>query len=777
MWRILVATMLAAHVAAPGASAQIGEMDLRQCFSADLRAGCDAGRTVQPAIDLAVSPDGTRAYALGGSGIASYRRDPETQAMTYLSCVGSSQDVPCESWPQQGSFAPTYLEVSPQGDHVYAYGNGIYVFEVTEAGLQFASCSHWSASLGPGCAIEPKLDNVIDGAIAPDGATVYVTTATSDRSVWRLLTLTRSPADGGVTLNSCISQQSAEGCSPVTANGALREPADIEISGDGRSLYVASGDSLDAFTRDPGTGVLAFAACFGHQNPAAVGCSPDSMLVKGLRYLALSPDGRHLYASDPEGPGLISYDRDTTTGTLSGLDCSLHHSCGFDDQRWSALAKILISPDGNRLYSVENPPHRPTLLVLNRERTHGMLSIRGCWSADDYNVHYGCNRESRLHGVRGLAVSPDGFSVLTSSRANGLSLLGWRVLNLPDCRDVLVTGTSGLAVDLRLPCTSVVGHPVTSAQVVTQPAHGTAVTTADPLKLSYTATSGYTGPDELEYRVANDMGGTDTKTLRILVGPASGAPLCAGATRTTAHGAPVTVPLTCAAPPGQTTTLRIGTPPSGGTLGAISASGTVTYTPDPGFEGADEFTYIGRGSTDEDSAPALVRITVSAPPRALAAESLTACVGAGDVLLLRDDCGGMASIAWNGAVPGGPGPAGEPGRDAEGPAGPPGPAGTFRWPAVRTVVTSWAITEGKPITRRANCGPDEAVIGGAVSGPYQYHGPTYSPPFGPNGPGPVEQRGAGVVYTSRPALDFSGWIGRADGRGQIYIVAYCLRAR
>ena len=53
--------------------------------------------------------------------------------------------------------------------------------------------------------------------------------------------------------------------------------------------------------------------------------------------------------------------------------------------------------------------------------------------------------------------------------------------------------------------------------------------------------------------------------------------------------------------------------PSHGTLGTVDGSGWVTYTPAPGFEGTDSFTY--RGVYDgETGPPATVTLNVAAPP-------------------------------------------------------------------------------------------------------------------------------------------------------------------
>ncbi len=60
-------------------------------------------------------------------------------------------------------------------------------------------------------------------------------------------------------------------------------------------------------------------------------------------------------------------------------------------------------------------------------------------------------------------------------------------------------------------------------------------------------------------------------------------------------------------------TFAMGTGPSHGTLGTISASGVVTYTPTPEYFGSDSFTFIANNGA-KDSAPATVSIIINVPP-------------------------------------------------------------------------------------------------------------------------------------------------------------------
>ncbi|MGE0029359.1 MAG: Ig-like domain-containing protein, partial [Thermoleophilia bacterium] len=86
------------------------------------------------------------------------------------------------------------------------------------------------------------------------------------------------------------------------------------------------------------------------------------------------------------------------------------------------------------------------------------------------------------------------------------------------------------------------------------------------------------------------------------------APACPDATATSVQGRETTVVLACQGL--QLQTPEVLTTPAGGTLGLVDGpAGRVTYTPRPGFEGVDSFTFRGRNPGGSGAA-ATARITV-----------------------------------------------------------------------------------------------------------------------------------------------------------------------
>lgn len=114
---------------------------------------------------------------------------------------------------------------------------------------------------------------------------------------------------------------------------------------------------------------------------------------------------------------------------------------------------------------------------------------------------------------------------------------------------------------------------------------------------TYTPNSGYTGPDQYVYEICDD--GTPSlcaqATCYITVYPDNNPPVATDDINSTLVGVPVSGNVTTNDwdPDGDdlTVTSTPLTPPSNGTV-TLNPDGSYTYTPDPGFDGEDTFTYV-----------------------------------------------------------------------------------------------------------------------------------------------------------------------------------------
>lgn len=227
----------------------------------------------------------------------------------------------------------------------------------------------------------------------------------------------------------CIAQRGEFGCAMGRAMEEVDRPA--AISPDGANLYTAATDpaedlvssnAIDVLDRDPGTGALT-------QKPGAegclsgngrVGCARDPLL-KGLVDIAISPDGKNVYAT-VDG-GVIAFDRDPTTGALTPIasraGCIGSPGAKGECQVGVGLVganDLAFSPDGTELYvtSFEGP----TVATLTRDPTTGALSQKpgsaGCVTATAKRLS--CS-DRRLDStpLDNIVVSPDGRSAYATT--------------------------------------------------------------------------------------------------------------------------------------------------------------------------------------------------------------------------------------------------------------------------------------------------------------------------------------------------------------------------
>ncbi|MGI9542303.1 MAG: tandem-95 repeat protein, partial [Cyclobacteriaceae bacterium] len=162
----------------------------------------------------------------------------------------------------------------------------------------------------------------------------------------------------------------------------------------------------------------------------------------------------------------------------------------------------------------------------------------------------------------------------------------------------------------------------TSINIVTDPTFGTAVANNDGT-VTYTPNPDSNDNDSFTYEVNDNLGATsNVAQVTISVNPINDPPVANNDAETIAEDDPVNIDVlfndldidgTL-----NTSSVSIVSGPSNGSV-VVNSNGTVDYTPDPGYNGSDSFTYTVRDNQNALSNVATVSITITSvndPPTA-----------------------------------------------------------------------------------------------------------------------------------------------------------------
>ncbi len=177
-----------------------------------------------------------------------------------------------------------------------------------------------------GCISETGAGSCADGhglraagdlAVSPGGKSVYVASGESN-AVARFNRNTTSGAIGQPAGTAgCISETGAGLC----ADGhALNSPAEVAVSRDGKSVYVASyfSDAVARLNRNTTTGAIAQpAGTAGCISETGAGPCADGHGLDGPYGVAVSADGKSVYVTSYVTNAVVRLNRNTTTGAIS----------------------------------------------------------------------------------------------------------------------------------------------------------------------------------------------------------------------------------------------------------------------------------------------------------------------------------------------------------------------------------------------------------------------------------------------------------------------------
>src|SRR5215211_7899184 len=205
--------------------------------------------------------------------------------------------------------------------------------------------------------------------------------------------------------------------------------SDIDMSSDGRHLYVATHYTIWTFARDRRSGAL-------RRVRGGRGCirahsrQPRCRFARamsGITQIAVSPDGRHVYAAAESSRSITILRRNAVTGRLTqapgrrGCISQFRGPCSRGHGGFAVPVALTVSPDGRSVYagsSVSIGPGDGSVAVLARNTRSGSLrqavGAAGCLSDQGDE---GCTAARAIELVSTIISTADPPSVYVGGRA------------------------------------------------------------------------------------------------------------------------------------------------------------------------------------------------------------------------------------------------------------------------------------------------------------------------------------------------------------------------
>ena len=436
---------------APGAGAQESvheHLEANGCVSLNGAGACTAHPALDQPLSLTDSSSGRMVYASTGASSALIPLVRETQS-GLLRPARAAQGSGCTSdgavdgcqvtadfgGPRAVAVSPTepLILVAAQADdaiHAMNLTEGIVGADDEIPFILFGT-QHCLAADADVCSDAHGLNGPTDVAFESSGEFAYaassfsrtVITVRIDDATLGETTISQPAGNAG-----CVAAtDDFSGCKRVRG---LEFPIAIATSPDGAHVYAASSsgaggiDSIAVFSRNEETGELSQrvddVGCVA--TPASLGCKPVQGLT-GLGDIALSPDGKHLYAVASGSDAITAFERRASDGALSRVTSEGGCVSGQAGDGCAAArgldqpSEIEFSPDGTFAYVASQLSD--SVAVLRRDPDSGVLTQlngpAGCLSESGSGE---CTQVAGLDGASAISVSPDGRDVYVASQVS-----------------------------------------------------------------------------------------------------------------------------------------------------------------------------------------------------------------------------------------------------------------------------------------------------------------------------------------------------------------------
>ena len=363
----------------------------------------------QPSVAVALSCTPT-APGIRTATLTVSTNDPAKPTATFnLTCKGVTPPTPVLAGPgasignslANGNNGPYGLAISPDGKHVYAADDGdsmVTVFGRNQNGSLF-----YQDSVADGSGGANDLGGARIALVSPDGKNVYVS-AYNDNAI---TAFARNPENGVLTFVDRVKEgDSYSFClppNPCPKLNALEGAYGLAISPDGRFIYASStaDHAISVFNRDQTTGGIQLSF---FNPPVQIYQNPPALV--DAYGITLSPDGTHLYATGYASGTLLVFNRNAVNGTLSFVETySKTQIAGLE-----GVFRVTTSPDGAYVYTASYDTNSVT--AFKRNPANGKLTHIATYTN-------GVGGVAGIDATSAVVVSPDGTLLFATGYNSG----------------------------------------------------------------------------------------------------------------------------------------------------------------------------------------------------------------------------------------------------------------------------------------------------------------------------------------------------------------------
>jgi large repetitive protein len=400
--------------------------------------------------------------------------------------------------------------------------------------------------------------------IRPDGTIDYTPNANFNGTDTIIYTI--SDGNGGTSTATVTVAVSAVNDPPVAINDAIPTDEDTPVT-----IPVLANDS------DPD----------GNPLIITVATSPDGTVV-------INPDGTITFTPDPDfnGVATISY---TISDGQGGTD--------------TAIVEVVVRPVNDRpvaeddtAVTFEDTPVTIPVLSNDSDVDRDPLTVTSATSPDGTVT---INTDGTITFTPNPSFNGSTTITYMISDGQGGTATATVTLSVTPVNDVPVANPSSAVTDEDTPVILSVLANDTDADddpltvTVASAANGT-VTILPDGTIRYIPNANFNGTDTVTYTISDGQGGTSTSTVTVTVNSVNDVPVAVNDNAITPEDQPVTIPVLANDTDADGNPLTVTAANSSDGTVAINADGTITFTPDPNFNGVATITYTisdGQGGT------------------------------------------------------------------------------------------------------------------------------------------------------------------------------------